>query len=270
MLRLLIPLLFIALFISSANAQVDKFRFQPDKVPVGTVYHYVKSNQDGSDPERISIYVAAKDRLEVFKFHPESPGSRAALVIAFLDWDTFCVKKLESWTMTGLDQKTLTATMEYLPSEKAVTVELNGPEKTTEKTQIPYLPFHVYNFDLTSLNIAMAHLVNQEGKFTIGIADPNFGESGPLFLYRGEAQIEFVATEERNGVPCRKYKIDGPGLENRGGFMWVDKTKSHFVDLETDLPDNPNWKNFKLKLDRTEQMSQEQWGAFYKKHFEKP
>jgi hypothetical protein len=268
--RVLILLLFIALFMSSANAQVDKFRFQPDKVPIGTVYHYVKSNQDASDPERISVYVAAKDRLEVFKFHPESPGSRAALVIAFLDWDIFCVKKLESWTMTGLDQKTLTATMEYLLPEKAVTVELNGPEKTVEKTQIPFLPFHVYNFDLTSLNIAMPHLINPEGKFTIGIADPNFAESGPLFIYRGEVQIEFVSSEDRNGIPCRKYKIDGPGLENHGGFIWVDKAKAHFVDLEADLADHPNWKNFKLKLDRTERMSQEQWEAFFKKHFEKP
>jgi hypothetical protein len=252
-----------------ASAQVDQFKFQPNKISVGTVYHYVKTNKDGSDPERISVYVAAKDRLEVFKFHPESPGSRAALVIAFLDWNIFCVRRLESWTMTGADEKTLTAKLEYLPSEKVVTVELNAPEKTEEKTQIPYLPFHVYNFDLTSLNIAMPHLVNPEGKFTIGIADPNFGESGPLFLYRGEAQVEFVGNEERNGIPCRKYKIDGPGLENRGGFIWVDKAKGNFVDLEADLADNPNWKSFKLKLDQTEQMNETQWTSFYKKHFEK-
>ena len=262
---------FVFLFLGTvpASAQVDQFRYQPDKISVGTLYHYTKTNHDGSDPERIAVYIAAKDRLEVFKYHPENPGSRAALVIATMDWNIFCVKSLESWTMTGIDEKTLVAKLEYVPSEKATSVELYTPEKTTEKTPIPYLPFHVYNFDLSSLNFAMPHLSNPEGKFKIGIADPNFGQSGPLFVYRGEAQVEYVGKEDRNGVPCRKYKIDGAGLENRGGFLWVDQAKSHFVDLEADLPDNPNWRNFKLKLDKIEQMTAEQWQAFYKKHFEK-
>jgi hypothetical protein len=247
---------------TAAQDDVKKFRYQPEKISVGTVYHYVKTNIDGTHPEQISIYVAARDRIESFKYHTK--GERAGLVIATMDWANFSVRRLESWQVFAGDEKKLFATLTYADGETTVSIPSTG--KPDEKTKINHLPFHVYNFDLASLNFAFRHLVNPRATLTIGIADPTFKES-PLFAYKGEAEVKYVGEESRNGAPCRKYKIDGPGLANRGGFIWVNKAKEHIEDMEIALPDNPDWQTFKFLLKRTEQMTPGAWAAFIKAQF---
>ena len=257
-------LMCLGLLVSLANAQNDvkKFRYQPKKISVGTVYHYVKTNIDGTHPEQISIYVAAEDRSESFKCHPK--GERAGLVIANMDWTNFSVKRLESWQVFAGGEKKLFATLTYANGETTVSIPATG--KPDEKTKVMHLPFHVYNFDLASLNFAFRHLAEPRTEFTIGIADPTFKEA-PLFAYKGEATIEYVSEEQRNGALCRKYKIDGNGLENRGGFIWVNKAREHVEDMEIALPDNPDWQTFKFLLKRIEQMTPAKWEAFIKAQF---
>ncbi len=247
-----------------AAQDAAKFRYDPAKVEVGAVYHYLKTNVDGTKPEHVSIYVAATDRIESFKFHPQ--GMRAALVIATMDWTTFSAKRLESWQVFR-DERKLFATLDYLPRERAVSVSIPPLGKTNEKTAIGRLPFHVYNFDLASLNFAFRHLRDPRATLTIGIADPSFADSGPVFLYRGEVTVRYVGEETRHNAACRKYRIDGAGLSNRGGFIWVNKRGGHFEDIEIDLADNPEWQSFKFKLERTERMTRVAWEAFMKAQF---
>jgi hypothetical protein len=147
-------------------------------------------------------------------------------------------------------------------------VEIPAQNKPLEKIALPYSPVHVYNFDLTSLNFAFRHLKNPADSFTVGIADPTFKEEGPALIYRGEVTVTFVAEEQRNGKVCRKYKIDGAGLENHGGFLWINKTEGYFEDAEIALPDNPDWNSFKFNLKKVENMTQDQWQQFRNKHFQ--
>ena len=249
---------------ASAQTGAAKFRHQPRKVEVGAVYHYLKTNVDGTKPEHVSVYVAAGDRIESFKFHPRA--ARAALVIATMDWSSFSAKRLESWQVFR-DDKKLFATLDYLPAERAVNVSIPPLGKPDEKTAIKHLPFHVYNFDLSSLNFAFRHLKDPRATFTVGLADPTFKPDPPLFFYRGEATVRYVGEETRNNVACRKYSIDGDGLSNRGGLIWVNKRGGYFEDVEIALPDNPEWQSFKFKLERVERMTRAQWEAFMKAQF---
>lgn len=248
-----------------AQSEVNKFRYRPKKIAVGTVYHYVKTNIDGTHPENISIYVAARDRIESFKYHPGT--ERAGLVIAEMDWTIFSARRLESWQVFSGGEKKLFATLTFLQSQMMTEVSIPVTGKPAEKTAIKFLPFHVYNFDLASLNFAFRHLVNPKGKFRIGIADPTFQETGALFRYKGEAEISYVGEERRDGALCRKYKIDGAGLENRGGYIWVDRRGGYFRDVEINLPDNPDWHSFKFRLTSIGQMSREEWEVFMKLQF---
>src|SRR5262249_40689531 len=184
-------------------AQTSAFHYNPKKIQTGVVYHYVKTEKDGTNPENVSIYVSAPDQLEVFKYH--EPATRAGLVLAKLDYQLFQADRFESYTVTGVDEKSLVATMDYDPQNKAANVMLTANGPTPEKTPIGFVPFHVYNFDLTSLNFMMRHLVNPNSKFTVGIADPNFEPQGALFLYHGEVEIKYVSEEQRGGVLCRRY-----------------------------------------------------------------
>lgn len=255
------------LMAACASAQVEKFRYQPEKIPVGKVYHYSKTNLDGSDPEYISTWVEDKDRIQSFKLPPE--GRQGAQVMAHMDWAVFSADQVESWQVwaEGEGKRTLVARLAYLTPEKAVEVEVIPTGKPAEKVAVPSLPWHIYNFDLASLSFAFRHLADPTGSFVVGLADPTFKDEGPVFFYRGEATVSYVGEEERNGVTCRKYRIDGPGLSNRGGFLWVNRKEEHVEDIEIDLPDNPNWKSFKFRLLGTGQMDRAGWEAFMKSRY---
>lgn len=56
---------------------MHRFRFQPEKVAVGTAYDYEKSNIDGSHKSNIVQYIASIDSLEAFKYEG---GPEATLV----------------------------------------------------------------------------------------------------------------------------------------------------------------------------------------------
>ncbi|GAB4577828.1 MAG: hypothetical protein Fur0022_05600 [Anaerolineales bacterium] len=75
---------------------------------------------------------------------------------------------------------------------------------------------------------------------------PFFGTHFSLSL--SSYDIRYIGDEVREGMYCRKYVIDGTGLDYRGGAIWVEKQGEYFVDVEIDLPDNPNWESFKFKL----------------------
>ena len=258
-------LTFVFAAVLFAQNDTGKFRFKPKKVSVGAVYHYLKTNIDGTNPEHISQFIHATDKLEAFKFHPQA--TRAGLVIATMDWRNFSARRLESWQVFKDEKRKLFATLNYNDAEKSVEVAFPGMNKASERTAIKYLPFHVYNFDFGSLNFAFPHLVNPEKSFTIGIADPTFKDPGVAFAYRGEATITYVGNERRNNIVCRKYSVGGNGLENRGGFIWVNKKGGYIEDMEIALPDNPDWTSFKLRLTKVEKMTPQEWEAFIKKQF---
>lgn len=241
------------------------FRYQPEKAATGVVYHYLKTNIDGTNPEHISIRFASKDQIESFKFHPG--GTRAALVIAKMDWAIFSAKSLESWQVYKDKDKVLAASLLYLPASREVAVTLPFMNRATENVAIPFLPFHVYNFDFASLNFAFPHLIDPQKPFKIGVSDPTFSDQGPAFRYRGEVDVVYIGEEQRDGKLCRKYRVDGPGLENRGGVIWVNKRTGYFQDAEIQLADNPDWKTFKFKLQKIEKMNAGQWENFMRAQF---
>lgn len=267
MAKLLVAIMICLLFCNAARSQTSTaaFRYQPHKIQTGVVYHYLKTNIEGTNPEHVSIRIASKDRIESFKFHPG--GTRAGLVIAKMDWSIFSVTNLESWQVYKDRDRVLAATLVYLPASKEVAVTLPFMNRPTENVSIHFLPFHVYNFDFASLNFAFPHLINPRKSFRIGVSDPTFSEQGPAFRYRGEVDVTYAGEEKRDGLQCRKYRIDGAGLENKGGFIWINKRSGYFQDVEIQLADNPNWQTFKFKLQKVERMSTAEWENFMKAQF---
>lgn len=262
---LFVLLFLLCLTMSAAGQMVSKpFRYDPQRVAVGTVYHYVKTNVDGTQPENISLYIAANDRIESFKFHEK--GTRAGLVIAEIDWRDFIARKLESWQVSGKGERKLFATLTWRPAERSVEVSIPQMKPETEFARIDRLPFHLYNFDLASLNLSMPHLIDPKSSFTVGIADPTFKPEGPMFAYRGDLKITYEKAETRNGVKCRRYAAAGDGIGGKG-TIWADEKAGNIVDMEFDVANNPDWKTFKLKLLRTEKMTGDQWQNFIDSRF---
>ena len=96
---------------------METFRYQPEKIVVGTLYHYEKSNIDGSQAHDIALYVAATDQIEAFKWHPGD--DEGLLVVAKIDWATFCVIEFKSWQLDNTGASTLRGTTHFTVLKQA-------------------------------------------------------------------------------------------------------------------------------------------------------
>lgn len=257
--------LFLILLIATltALAQPPVYKLRPERIAVGMVYHYVKTNVDGTQPEYVSLYIATRDRIESFKFHPK--GTRAGLVTAEMDWKNFVARKLESKQVFASDEPKSFAILELDADGKNVTVSIPIIKTEIETVKVESMPFHIYNFDLASLNVTLPHLADPKKTFTVGIVDPTFKPDPPI-AYKGELTVTYEKDEQSNGVETRRYRAEGTGIGGKG-TIWVNKKLGHIEDMEFDVANNPDWKTFKLKLTKTEKMTPDQWQQFIAAQF---
>ena len=240
------------------TSSIHQFAYRPELIEAGTVYHYMKSNIDGSYPARIVIYVRDPDHLEVLKFEEHSID--AALVKAHMDWETFSADQLESWVLTPDGERRPQASLSSSFAKRTYTIAW---QERKDIIPVGHYPIHIYNFDFISLNYILRHWKDPEGEVTIGILQPNFDPNPETMMkYEGTVLIKYVGNEERDGQPCRKYNIGGEGLKNHNGVMWVNTEKRMIQDIKIPIPDNPDWENFKFKFISSEHMDPRQWTEF--------
>jgi len=240
------------------TSSITQFKYQPEKINIGTVYHYTKSNLDGTYPARIYIRLMDKENLDVWKF--EEHNVDAAHVTAHMDWTSFSADQVRSFwaTSDGNQKKQAVLTSSY--SESSFSIDWQGHSETI---QIGHYPVHIFNFDFISLNMILPHWPEPEGEVEIGIIQPNFDQNAAgLIKYDGKVKLRYLEDEDRNGFRCRKYSIGGEGLQNQQGLIWLDLGKMHAVDMEIPIPDNPSWNSFKFALVSLQMMNDETWKHF--------
>src|SRR4051794_28684581 len=91
-------------------ADSSAFRFDASRVPVGQVFHYVKSNRDGSHEGQISVYMLDQSQVESLKWDPGAQS--ATLVTAAMDWTRFSVRRFEAYQLSSGSPPKLRATLE--------------------------------------------------------------------------------------------------------------------------------------------------------------
>lgn len=244
---------------------LEAFQYQASRVPVGVVYHYIKSNIDGSTPERVSLYMADETTLEAYRWREPKPQT-TSYVKATMDWGRLSAIRLESYRKPRWMAAQLNAVAEYAPMTKTMSIEFS--DKTRDNVKIDHTPFHFYQFDLASLNVAFRQLKDPKVPFQVGIVNPTFAPIGAALEYRGIATITYEKDETHSEFPCRRYKIDGPGMKDQGGTIWVERSEGHIIDLEIKAPNHPDWTSFKLKFVGKEMMTPQEWTAFMKSRSE--
>jgi hypothetical protein len=240
------------------TSSLHSFKFQPEKIQTGMVYHYLKSNIDGSWPARIFIRVEDVENLDVWKF--EAHQADAAHVRAHMDWHIFCADRIESWIVTADEKSRPQASVSLSKEDMCFHIHWRG---IVDTISIGYLPAHIYNFDLISLNVSLRHWTKPEGEMTLGILQPDFDPNPDALLrYDGTVLLDYISDEKRQNQPCRKYTIGGPGLQGNTGTLWVNRSLGHIEDLEIPIADNPAWTGFKFRLVSYESMDEPSWSHF--------
>ena len=239
---------------------MDAFHFEPARVPVGRVIHYVKSNLDGSKPALVSVFFSSDSRIDVYK--SEEGLGDSAEVSAEMDWATFSPRLLEAGVILADGTRQARARVQ-VEAGRRLHVKV-GPEE--QRIDAPALPFHIFNFDLMSLNVALPHLALPESPFAVTFVEPTFGQRPGLVEDRGQATITFSAVESLHGVPCRKYLLSGPGMLEKGGALWVSTLDGLLELVETPLANNPDWDSFRLERHSEERMTSDAWERYRTTH----
>ncbi len=235
-----------------ALAQVEGFRFQPCKAPAGKVLHYVKSQLDGSHEARVSVYVASPERIESLKW--DQGGEHATLVVALMDWNRFSVRRFESWQLARGAEPAMRAAMDVIGNELRVSF-LDQP------VTLNHWPWHSYDFDFTSLNLALPHRADPRREIRFWRTDFVYGDS-PVMAELGEVRLEFQARDSRLGRPAWRHGLGGPGLGDHRGTWWVDRRNGLTLEFELPAGDEPGYDDARFRLDGIEPMSADQWRAF--------
>lgn len=247
----------VGLLAGPAAAQVSAFRYDPARVPVGTVLHYQKSNRDGSHATRIALYVAAADRIEAFKY--DSGSAQATLVVGFLDWEAFALRRLESYAVQRGQPDQLKAWLDSDRAAGGVRV-FYAPDSLI---RVARWPWHSYDFDWASLNLALPHLVRPEGGVELERADVVYAEEGAAFMDVGPLTLTYEARDERQGVPVRRYRLTGPGLTtDLPGTLYTDLRDGLLVEFQMPVGDEPGYHDGWLRQEQRARMTMGEWRAF--------
>jgi hypothetical protein len=247
---------------TGAEAQIDRFRYRPEIAARNTLFRYEKTDLDGGHRGTIAVFVAGTDSLESFKYG--AGGDEFSLVGAVMDWTTFSAREFTSVRVRADGERKPVARLTFDPATGELSVSLLGRSETA---RIGFVPWHSFDFDFSSLNLAFRHLIDPRGRFTIGVADPTYEEKGPIFRDNGTVEVRYLGAERLRGVSTRKYAIDGPGLRNRGGYLWVDAAKGHLVELAVHTGDEPGFSSVRLRLLDQRPMDRAGWESFIRAQF---
>jgi hypothetical protein len=243
---------------SPALAQVDMFRFDSARVPVGRAFEYVKSNRDGTHGTQVTLYVAALDRLESLKW--DSGGDAATVVVASLDWTRFSVASFDSRRLRRDAPEVRQGSLSTDTARRALRVSF------LPDSVIPVLtwPWHSYDFDFASLGAALPRLADPQARFVFARMDVVYAGSDVGFADLGPVEVAFDRRERRDGRDTRRYRIGGPGLSNTTGLLWTDARDGTLIEFEVPVPDEPGFVDGRLRLVRTLELAPVEWEKYKK------
>lgn len=258
----------IAPALHAATDTLSQYTPAATQAPQQRVVHYVKSNLDGSKRLVLSLFFPAPLQVEALKV--EGDGRYLALVSAELDPKTLSESRMRSFNgleqgQGGRLQMALNRDGERLVAEVAGTRMPVAPG---------HWPTHIYNFDLSGMNLTLPLLKNPRADFEVGIVDPDFGflrtkfrpNAGELpggFVDKGKATFRYLRDEKLDGeIDTHRFEVGGPAFGGVTGTLWVNAKDRLIERFEHALPDNPDWNSFRLNRIGARGMDAAGWEAF--------
>lgn len=220
---------------------------------VGRLYHYVRSNQDGSLPERIYQYRASETRLEVGKM--VSDCTNAAFVTAELDLARGQPRELVGGRLgRDLNQEAF-AWLTYDPNARQLHARIPRAEIDT-RVAVDGEPWIIYDFDLSELNAMRADRApsREDFRFAVALIWPVEGAASP-FRNLGWADARFAAAEQR--LDRDAWRFDVTGALN--GQLWLDAREGHVLEASFAEPNHLEYANFRLVLQSVEDDGAASW-----------
>jgi hypothetical protein len=229
--------------------------------PDEPVLHYVRTNDDGTEPEKIVIHRAAGGKVEVFK--EQSPCTNAAYVTAQLDQDGQTRSLVGGRLTRELTQQPF-AWLEDTGGRLAVRLAPDAAPVVVEAKVAPR--WVMFDFDFSDL-IAAPPPAIRAGKalsFDLPLIRPR--DDGMSLDNLGRLVLEPEQVETVNGMAVRRYRASGAALGDKHGFIWFRVSDGLLADARLPIPNHAEYRDFRLRLQKEEHGAQA-WRAALANHW---
>lgn len=236
--------------------------------PSGTLYHYIRSNRDGTHPEHVYVYRAAANRIEVYKMVRRCAD--AAFVSAWVDPDSGRASMITGGRLMPQGRHENFALLRYSSHNGRIDAEAALPGGAVSGEIFVDTPnWHLFDFDLATLSLQ-----------TMALDDPRTGfafemplvstEGGDDDFVRnlGRAEAVFVRAEDYRGTPALRFEVGGQALGSNGGPLWLDAETHHVIGAAWGVPNHAGMDDFALRLVDTSAAGDVGWQALLARHFE--
>lgn len=251
-----------------ADAMTGPAPLQNVAEPVGRILHYLRSNQDGSEAEWVSVYRKSAGTLEVYKMRAKC--TNAALVVAELDLPRGQARRLLGGRLRPGNTREMFATLDYDPATRTIDATVRLPDRTLhDSVVVSSEPWHLYDFDLASLSATLPRRADWRADFSFGLPLVLVGSEPSGFLTDlGRADARFVREETHDGRPALRFDVGGPAFGDRGGPLWLDRDRGHVLEARWGIPNHSEYRDFRLRLLRVEDGGAAAWDRLLRAHFD--
>lgn len=234
----------------------------------GRIYHYVRSNRDGSSPENVYVYRAAANHIEVYKAVERCTD--AAFVSAWIDTETGSASSIQGGRLMPETRHEAFTTIAYDPGATMLRAEAALPGRMVrQQVRVEESVYHLYDFDLATLSVQTMALSDPRAGFSFALpmiwTEP---EDGRYVRNLGRADAEFVREEDYHGTAALRFEVGGPAFGNNGGPLWIDAASGHVLGAEWGIPNHVDMDDFALRLVEIEDGGEAGWNALLTSHFE--
>ena len=251
--------LFIGVFIAFAQlllSQNTELNHNQDLWPRNTVIHYEKSNWDGTNKGRVSIYFGDYMSIESIKWHEKG---RASIVPAKIDPQTLSVASIQSIRFQDGAYTTM-GEMTKDPDSHSYFLRFGDFRDTL--SSIPEY-WHSYDFDWASLMVAFL-FKSDTSRHSFSRCDFQMVDNQPSFIEIGEINMEVKGERTVDHIPCIEYAISGSGLNHKGGQIWFSRDKNLLMGFKIEQPDEDSYQNVLFTYVNLEKMNPSEWKSFKK------
>lgn len=236
--------------------------------PIGRIYHYVRSNLDGGNPEHIHVFRRDAKRIEVYKMVQKC--TNAALVTADLDDTKGHAPRLVGGRLKPNAEQEGFAFLSLDPATNRVAISVNLPqERIEENVQLNEPTFRMFDFDLSDLTVFGPGAIASRKPivFEMVLIWPP-AKVGERLRNLGRAVLTPKGEETLEGVPTLRYEAMGPAFGDKGGPIWFDKAQGHIVEVKWGIPNHAEYNSFRLKLQGIDDGGADAWDTLLRSHFE--
>lgn len=220
--------------------------------PVGRLYHYVRTNQDGSEPEHVWVYRKSPTEVEVVKVVERC--KRAAYVTAVLDPARNQPTNLVGGQLKPDGTQEPFAFVTYTPARRELWARV-PVAKIDTKIRVEHEPWRMYDFDFADLTTISSDRVPNREDFAFGVVLAWPDDTEHPIKYLGQTKAKFSSVEEHLGSNALHFTVSGA----LNGDLWLNAREGHLIEARFAEPNHSEYKDFRLVLRDLETGAARRW-----------